>query len=170
MRPASAAAREQQQHLVLVRAQAREGLVLAVGVVGPAVRPVQIPEPAPRPRVERRVLDDLGEDPPRLVLVTLAQPELAERGAGARVGQGVGAELAGHAAGLGQGAGLFEEREQAQAQVDVLGRHAQPAAHQGEAGLGGGGAGPEPGEETAARAGHLNSRRSCSQAAVHGAV
>ena len=65
---------EQQHHALVLRQQPAEALVFPIRRVEKAVRAIQIPEPAPTPRIERRKLDDLRQGPRPFRTFAVAPP------------------------------------------------------------------------------------------------
>ena len=61
--------REEQKNARIIRREPSERLVLARGLLKPAVRSQKIPEPSPGHRIVRRELDDLPEGSLRLKLI-----------------------------------------------------------------------------------------------------
>lgn len=84
-----------EEHGRVAGAKPSQGLILAVRVIGPAVRPVEIAETSPGPGVEGSALDDLAEHAARLFVVVLPAPKLTHRRSHPSVGERIRTELSG---------------------------------------------------------------------------
>ena len=133
MRPAPAAACASRSSTVGSSGRiSLERLVLPVGVLEPAVRAVEIAEPAARELVERRELHDLAEHAAGLLLAIHAEEHLADGGAHAGIRERIGAHAIGEPLRLALVARALEEREEAQLQLEAVGELHREAAHRAD--------------------------------------